>query len=57
MVKKVPVYLKKIIRSYLSQRTLLFEGQSSGFSNGVPQESALGPLLWNIVFDGILRLR
>lgn len=25
-------------------------------STGVPQESILGPVLWNIIYDGVLRL-
>lgn len=42
-LKKVPGYLKKIIRSYLSHRTLLFEGQCRGLNSGVPQGSVLCP--------------
>ena len=26
-------------------------------TEGVPQESVLGPLLWNVMYDGILRLK
>lgn len=51
--KKVPGYL----RSYLNQRTLLFEGYSRGLSSSVSQRSIRGPLLWNIAFDGVLNLR
>lgn len=56
-LKQVPSYLKKIIRSYLSQRTLLFESQSSDLNNGIPQGSVLGQLLQNIAFVSVLKLR
>lgn len=46
----------KIIGSYLSRRILLFEGQCRDLSGSVPQVSVLG-FLWNIIFDGVLRLR
>lgn len=56
-LKQVPNYLRKIIRSYLSQRTLVFEGQCRILSSDDPQGLVLHPLLWNIAFDGALRVK
>ena len=57
---RLPQYLIQIIRSYLSQRTLQYdtkEGtQERDLTAGIAQGSILGPDLWNITYDSILRL-
>ena len=52
--KEVPKYLIRIIQSYLSDRTLLVEGERKELTCGVPQGSVLGPELWNVFYESVL---
>lgn len=54
---RVSAYLVQMIKGYLSERCIIApNGIKYKVTCGVPQGSLLGPLLWNLFYDRILRL-
>lgn len=59
--RNFPHKIIKLIRSYLSDRWLVINAEGTQekikVHGGVPQDSIIGPFMWNLVYDGLLKIR
>lgn len=58
--RECAVSLYKLMCDYFKDRSVVYiegnQAQTKWISKGCPQGSVLGPQLWNLVFDGVLRV-
>lgn len=55
--KMIPKYLIRIIKSYLDNRKIVLDEIRMDLTAGVPQGSVTAAVLWNVLYDGVLRLQ
>lgn len=59
--RNISGYLVQLIANYFQDRVLLYDSEEGQhqvrISGGVPQGSVLRPTLWNVMYDGVLRLK
>ncbi|KAJ8912033.1 hypothetical protein NQ315_000526 [Exocentrus adspersus] len=54
--KDISTYLTNLIASYLSERKVGMARLNRELTAGFPQESVLGPTLWNVLYDNVFEL-
>ncbi|KAI5739769.1 hypothetical protein M8J77_023226 [Diaphorina citri] len=56
--RNIPNYIVKIIQSYFKQRTIVIpeDNIERCMTAGVPQGSCIGPVLWNVMYNGVLEI-